>query len=359
MAEALDSGELEANTDDGTGLSLLGLVAQWDNVEAVRLLVEELKADPRRADGRGLLPIQHALLAGSAKCAEYLLTHSPDVEDADNSFRGSLLHFAAQAEENAAQLVKLLVAKGANVNARDVEGVTPLIFAASRGDAETVAALVAAGADASVQTAQGGARDFIEEFPQLEAALAGKLVAKKSPPPPPSAPPTPKKTKAKAKAGRHLSPPYRAQWDASILKAAEDDVAGALADIEALARELPDEPDLHRSLANLYDRSGDGPRALKSIERAVALNPEVRSALTHVRLLLIHGPAVAVGAAMRTLEAAVNDDETRAEFLAYAAIVAARDDKIAQAAVLAARARSLDEYLTLDDALEDEFEDLA
>jgi predicted Zn-dependent protease len=162
----------------------------------------------------------------------------------------------------------------------------------------------------------------------------------------------------KADVGQHLSPPYRVQWDASILKAAEDDVAGALADLEALARQLPDEPAVHRSLANLYDRSGDGTRALTSIARAVALNPDAQSALTHVRLLLVHGPASAVGSAMSTLETAVDDDEARAEFLAYAAIVAARENKPAQAALLAARGRALDEYLSLDERLEDEFEGL-
>ena len=58
-------------------------------------------------------------------------------------------------EANSAEKVKLLVARGAQVNTRDKEGRTALMFAVDRGDVEVVEALLQAGADASVVNQEG------------------------------------------------------------------------------------------------------------------------------------------------------------------------------------------------------------
>jgi len=58
------------------------------------------------------------------------------------------LHLAARA--GATDMVKLLLAKGANPNARDAQGATPSIEAAAHGHRPVVVALVAAGAMVSV-----------------------------------------------------------------------------------------------------------------------------------------------------------------------------------------------------------------
>jgi len=49
-------------------------------------------------------------------------------------------------------MVKELIAKGANVNAADAGGWTPLILAAYHGQATTVESLIAAGADVNART---------------------------------------------------------------------------------------------------------------------------------------------------------------------------------------------------------------
>lgn len=58
------------------------------------------------------------------------------------------MHLAARA--GATDMVKLLLAKGANPNARDAQGATPSIEAAAHGHRPVVVALVAAGAMVSV-----------------------------------------------------------------------------------------------------------------------------------------------------------------------------------------------------------------
>jgi ankyrin repeat protein len=58
-------------------------------------------------------------------------------------------------EANSAEKVRLLVARGAQVNTRDKEARTALMFAVDRGDVEVVEALLQAGADASVINEKG------------------------------------------------------------------------------------------------------------------------------------------------------------------------------------------------------------
>jgi hypothetical protein len=63
------------------------------------------------------------------------------------------LHMAAC--ERLLPAVRLLVAAGAEVDARDQAGVTPLMFAAGRDDEGVVVALLAAGADVDAQDVDG------------------------------------------------------------------------------------------------------------------------------------------------------------------------------------------------------------
>ncbi|MBC6438590.1 MAG: hypothetical protein GDA52_10790 [Rhodobacteraceae bacterium] len=67
-------------------------------------------------------------------------------------------------EEVAAEDVENCIAAGANVNARNEDGVTPLHGAAVFGKAEAVHALLAAGANIAARTEDGQTpADFVEE----------------------------------------------------------------------------------------------------------------------------------------------------------------------------------------------------
>jgi ankyrin repeat protein len=132
-------------------------------VDRVRALVE---ADPsliRAWSHDGFTPLHLAVFFGREPVAGYLLTKDPDVSaPARNPLRVQPLHSAAAGDH--LDICKALIARGADVNARQEGGFTPLMSAAQNGNAELVALLLAHGADARVISDQGkSALDFARE----------------------------------------------------------------------------------------------------------------------------------------------------------------------------------------------------
>ena len=62
-----------------------------------------------------------------------------------NTYLQTPLHLAVQYEHN--NIIKYLIDNGANIHAKDQNGLTPLHIAAMKGDSETASALIKAGAD--------------------------------------------------------------------------------------------------------------------------------------------------------------------------------------------------------------------
>lgn len=138
--------------------------------------------DPNAVDEKGQLALFLALRAGSDRVASALLAH-PDLRvDRTNALgetalmmaalRGredwvtrllaagaqvnrpgwTPLHYAASAPTIG--VLKMLLDKGATIDARAPNGATPLMTAAQHGPEEAVAALLAAGADRSLRDAR-------------------------------------------------------------------------------------------------------------------------------------------------------------------------------------------------------------
>lgn len=106
------------------------------------------------------------LLAGSSPAAPAALP-SPER-------RQELLFDAARLGRT--DMIELLVQTGADVNAHDRRGFTPLILAAYAGQAETVEALIAAGADAcKPDTTQGNTAQMGVAFKGNDAIAARLL----------------------------------------------------------------------------------------------------------------------------------------------------------------------------------------
>lgn len=105
-------------------------------------------------DGFGRSPLHYAALSGDVSEVERLLAEGTDPSLADRSGH-TPLHFAAQ--EQRASCVPILVAAGASVDVRDRWGNTPLFRAVfdSRGNGDTVSALLAAGADPDILNHSG------------------------------------------------------------------------------------------------------------------------------------------------------------------------------------------------------------
>jgi ankyrin repeat protein len=94
-----------------------------------------------------------AARAGDAAKLEALLNAGAAV-DAVNQDGKSVLNLACESGASV-ELVAVLIRKGANVNAADIEGVTPLMWAAQRGDLEVAKTLLAAGADKTIKSRAG------------------------------------------------------------------------------------------------------------------------------------------------------------------------------------------------------------
>jgi ankyrin repeat protein len=97
----------------------------------------------------GWTPLALAAHFGSAASARLLLTAGADVGlRSKNSTGNTPLHAAVAGKRH--ELVELLIAAGADVNAQDADGWTPLNLAAHEGKPETVSLLLTNGADPTI-----------------------------------------------------------------------------------------------------------------------------------------------------------------------------------------------------------------
>jgi ankyrin repeat protein len=126
--------------------------AYHNDLQMARLLLE-WGADPNRSTYFGN-PLSHACMSDSFQAAELLITRGANVNARDAVGEFTPLHWAAGTESPRPELVKLLLANGADPNAEGGESVgafglapqTPRLIAEKRGRTAIVDALVAAGA---------------------------------------------------------------------------------------------------------------------------------------------------------------------------------------------------------------------
>ncbi len=98
-------------------------------------------------------PIHEAARTGSGADLERLLKAEPKLRDLRNAYGSTPLHLAAMNPELSA--LKVLLAAGADPNARDSEGATPLHMAAYASRPAHARLLLEAGADPKLKTNTG------------------------------------------------------------------------------------------------------------------------------------------------------------------------------------------------------------
>ena len=152
--------DVNARKDDGTALMM---AVRWGHAEIVKLLLDAgAQVDARHRLGYSALmrsasrsipemnpPRGQPLPPPAAEIMSLLLAKGADVNFLGRDGETALM------EANSAEKVKLLVARGAQVNTTDKEGRTALMLAVDRGDVEIVEALLQAGGDASVVNKEG------------------------------------------------------------------------------------------------------------------------------------------------------------------------------------------------------------
>lgn len=123
----------------------------------------------------GWQPIHLAAYFGRAEAARLLLDADAEVaEPSHNDLAVQPLHAAAAGRHP--ELVWLLIASDAPVDARQRGGWTPLHSAAANGDLESVQALLSAGADSSAANNDGRTPIELAATETVRAALLGGTV---------------------------------------------------------------------------------------------------------------------------------------------------------------------------------------
>jgi len=119
----------------------------------------------------GFQPLGLAAFFGHVDVAEYLLQAGAAVDSpAHNPLKVMPLHSAAAGSWT--EIVRLLIAHGAPVNARQGEDFAPLHSAAQNGSLEIITALLDAGADVNARDAEGKTPLFFAMAQNHEEAAA-------------------------------------------------------------------------------------------------------------------------------------------------------------------------------------------
>jgi ankyrin repeat protein len=160
---------IEAGADpkakDAFGSHALIAAAQRGNVDGLRLLLER-GAEAAVPDGGGTSALHRAVSSGILEGVRFLLARGADV-NLGTTFSGKVRHgeialvnltpLMLAAPFGTPEMIRVLLNAGARVNDKDKRGMTPLMFAASSEtqDAEVIKMLLAAGADTKVKTTVG------------------------------------------------------------------------------------------------------------------------------------------------------------------------------------------------------------
>lgn len=147
VAGFLDLG-LDPNTTDRDGHTVLMTAARLGHRELVELLIARKAAVVRRSP-KGDTALMFASLKGHVGIAELLLEHGAQV----NHDGWTPLHYAAF--EGRAEVIKFLLGKGAEIDARAPNGYTALMLAARGGHLEAARQLLYADPDLSAKGQDG------------------------------------------------------------------------------------------------------------------------------------------------------------------------------------------------------------
>jgi NSS family neurotransmitter:Na+ symporter len=144
-------------------------LARGGKIEKLAALLTQTPAEARRATDSGYTPLHFAALYNHQDTVQLLLNQGVDANLATTHNRATPLVLAA-GKDGILPMIKLLIGRGALVNAADQAGRTALHLCASRGDGQAAQFLIEHGADVN-------ARDQAGETPLHLAARHGYKTA--------------------------------------------------------------------------------------------------------------------------------------------------------------------------------------
>jgi ankyrin repeat protein len=215
----------DLNKRNSQGYTPLTSAARQRNSTLVKLLLD-LKADPNARDGNGMTPLLEAIMRNDVSSMKLLLAHGADMEllgpeginalglaieerqyeaakalidagakvnvSVGNQHLTPLMITAAEmappegaiflpSSTRPIDIAKILIQRGADVNAKDRTGITALMVAASHNNAPMIGLLLQSGADASATNDQGQtAIDITKLNNNIDAAQALSVLGKMS-----------------------------------------------------------------------------------------------------------------------------------------------------------------------------------
>jgi len=137
---ALDNDIIYTLTESPEPPISLNEAAAMGNLDLVKSLIANGADVNNREDTTFKTPLQRAVISGHKQVAELLLAHGADI----NAGKTSSLHYAAK--EGHKEIAGLLIANGADVNAKNNNGQTPLDIAVTNNRKDIIDLLVEKGA---------------------------------------------------------------------------------------------------------------------------------------------------------------------------------------------------------------------
>jgi uncharacterized protein len=173
--QSLVSRGADVNLPGRSGLTPIEAAAYMGNEPLVRLLLDK-GADPKTADATGKAPICYAVGRGYANVARVLLDQSIDVNARYGNDLTALMwaagHEDAAGSSDVADVIALLIDRGARLNDQDNRGRTALMIAASLGHEKAVDVLLAKGADKGLRDKAGKTAADLATNDELRKKLA-------------------------------------------------------------------------------------------------------------------------------------------------------------------------------------------
>ena len=173
LLAALIARKVNVNVGNQFGSRPIAQAAELADARMVKMLLDA-GAEPEGANQDGQTALMLAIKTGEVAIVDMLISAGANVNTIEKFHNQTPLMWAAAAPKNAGEMVKLLLARGADVKRRalysdwpsqitsepraqyrPVGGLTALLYAARGGCYECVEALIGAGADLNVPTPEG------------------------------------------------------------------------------------------------------------------------------------------------------------------------------------------------------------